>query len=802
MIKTLFFLIFYFFSFIALGETQPALVEQKNTQAKETSIELSDIPKKIAEIQQELEKIQKDSQEKKEITEIHQSLNPYIDSIEKLLNTKEYKDLNLLTIKTIQKKSTELYTYVFELEKWSKQLDENINTYEDEEKRLESILSNLQTTQQEAKNNKAPKIILTQIKETIAKTQKLKKKIKDYFNLLLTDLNIITNNSLKIKKTMELLKETEIVIANDIFKQNKLPLVEVIKTHDIKPEIYFVTIAKNMQDNIDELIMYINIHQDKHIRWFTYIFFITSFILYFNYLYRKKRLFIRKESLQKKDFFFIKKIFSTWFILIAFLNVLIFPDIPEVVTDIHVLIILIPVFQIIKTVIDKDKIKYFYTFFILYIIFLLHKNAMNLDIENRIVSVLLSLSSILALLYHLKGIIKEGQTNQIFFKLFYKLPYLLIFILFYSAIANLTGYVLLSNRILESVFITIYSSLIFYAIYVILKGYIIVLLRRHMASATNLVEEFSIKAEKNTVMVVKIIMILWWLKVTFKTIGIYPLLLKAKNDMMNFSWKIASTTISIQSIVDFIIIILGTWFLSRFLGTLLEVEIFSRYKFPRGIPTAIKTVLNYIIIISGTLIALSTLGITQEQFTLVFGALGVGIGFGLRNIIANFISGIIMVFERPIQIGDTIQINTMVGQVQNIGARSSTIKTFDGSEVIIPNADFISKEIINWTLSDERRRKVLEFKVDFENDIEQVLHIMEDVALSNSNVLKDPKPLATFNGFGEYYLEFKLYFWLSENMMIAQSNIAIEIYKKLKESGVSMPRPKQDILLNSKEESS
>jgi potassium-dependent mechanosensitive channel len=265
--------------------------------------------------------------------------------------------------------------------------------------------------------------------------------------------------------------------------------------------------------------------------------------------------------------------------------------------------------------------------------------------------------------------------------------------------------------------------------------------------------------------------------------------------VLALSWSISSTSISVEAIIDFLFIVVGTWALSLIVATVLKVEIFSRFTFPRGVPTAITTVLNYIIIITGTIIALSSLGVTPEQFTLVFGALGVGIGFGLRNIIANFVSGLIMVFERPVQIGDTIEINQTMGSVQSIGARSSTIKTFDGSEVIIPNADFIAKEITNWTLSDQYRRKIVNFKVDYDSDVELVLDIMKNTAVAHTDVLKDPEPIATFQGFGDNYLEFKLYFWLSENLMLAHSEVSINIYKELKKAGIKMPIPKQETLI-------
>jgi small-conductance mechanosensitive channel len=369
---------------------------------------------------------------------------------------------------------------------------------------------------------------------------------------------------------------------------------------------------------------------------------------------------------------------------------------------------------------------------------------------------------------------------------------LFVVVLLLSSIgANFYGASNLSNKLLDASYTIVYSGLLFYTLYLIFTGYIIVLLRRHMATATNLIEEFAIKVEKNTILIIKIIMIAWWTKVTIDTLGLYDYLYELSNTILAIKFQISNFSISVQSVLDFSLIIFMTWFLARFLTTLLEVEVFSRYKFPRGIPTAIKTMLNYVIIFIGALVALSALGISSEQFTVVFGALGVGIGFGLRNIIANFISGIIMVFERPVQIGDVIQVDGTLGEVKSIGARSTTIATYDGSEVIIPNADFISKEITNWTFSNDRRRKSLAFKVDLGTNIQQVLAIMESVALQNENVLHDPKPLATFQGFGDYYLEFKLYFWLDKNLIPTQSEVAIAVYEALVQAGVKMPVPKQ-----------
>ena len=290
----------------------------------------------------------------------------------------------------------------------------------------------------------------------------------------------------------------------------------------------------------------------------------------------------------------------------------------------------------------------------------------------------------------------------------------------------------------------------------------------------------------------KLWMFLWMFLTLIRIAGLYNSLISIKNNVLASSWEVGKTVISVQAITDFLLVVFSTWILARFIKIILEVEVFSRFQLPRGVPTAILTTINYFIVITGTILAFSSLGVTTQQFALIIGALGVGIGFGLRNIIANFVSGIIMVFERPVQIGDTIEVNQTMGDVQSIGARSSTIKTFDGAEVIIPNADFIAKEITNWTLSDKQRRKTIEFKTALDNDIDEILDIMRTIALSHKDVLKDPEPMATFQGFGEYYLTFKLYFWLSDNIIEAQSEIAIAVYTELKSSNINMPVPQTE----------
>jgi small-conductance mechanosensitive channel len=207
--------------------------------------------------------------------------------------------------------------------------------------------------------------------------------------------------------------------------------------------------------------------------------------------------------------------------------------------------------------------------------------------------------------------------------------------------------------------------------------------------------------------------------------------------------------------------------------------------------------------VAGILIALSSLGIDLGKFGLLAGALGVGLGFGLQNIIANFVSGLILAFERPIQVGDTVQVDTVFGNVQSIGVRSSTIKTFDGSEVIVPNADLISNRVTNWTLSDKRRRMELPVKVAFGYDPHQVLELILSVAKKHPDVLEDPEPFSVFNGFGDNYLDFTLYYWIPTNLFFkVKTEVALGVHDLLISKGIEPPIPQRAVKMTMSDDQS
>jgi small-conductance mechanosensitive channel len=211
---------------------------------------------------------------------------------------------------------------------------------------------------------------------------------------------------------------------------------------------------------------------------------------------------------------------------------------------------------------------------------------------------------------------------------------------------------------------------------------------------------------------------------------------------------------------------------------------------------ALARVIGYALLGLGFYISLQMLGVNLSSLAFVAGAVGVGLGFGLQNIISNFISGLIILAERPIAIGDRVEIGGVAGQVREISLRSTTVITNDNMAIIVPNADFITQRVTNWSYDDPRVRFRIPFGVAYGTDLPKLRKLMLEVADEHPKALKDPQPELFFVGFGDSSLNFELAVWSSESTLSPRrfhSDLFFAIEKKLRESGIEIPFPQQDL---------
>ncbi len=253
--------------------------------------------------------------------------------------------------------------------------------------------------------------------------------------------------------------------------------------------------------------------------------------------------------------------------------------------------------------------------------------------------------------------------------------------------------------------------------------------------------------------------------------------------------------VSLGDLLACAIVVWLTLFVARALRAILEEDVFARVTLRRGVAAALSSIVHYTVLLLGFLLGLGALGIDLTRITIIAGALGVGVGFGLQNIVNNFVSGLILLFERPVQVGDSVQLGTLVGEVKRIGIRSSTVRTWEGAEVIVPNASLVSDQVTNWTLSDRMRRIDLDVGVAYGADPHRVVEILAGVARANPGVLPEPAPVVLFLGFGDSSLNFQVRAWTArfEEWVRTRSELGLAVHAALKEAGIAIPFPQRDV---------
>jgi small-conductance mechanosensitive channel len=264
--------------------------------------------------------------------------------------------------------------------------------------------------------------------------------------------------------------------------------------------------------------------------------------------------------------------------------------------------------------------------------------------------------------------------------------------------------------------------------------------------------------------------------------------------------KLGHTQLTLWLLLYLTALIFLLFYVTGKLRNWLVHRVLSRTELDLGLRRAAGSILRYIAISVGFLIILQTAGIDLTTLNIIAGAVGIGIGFGLQNIVSNFISGLIILFERPIKIGDRIEVGNVEGDVIEIGARSTTVLTNDNIAIIVPNSQFITENVVNWKYNDASVRFKIKVGVAYGSDVRRVEKLLLDVAAKNPDVLKEPAPAVRFTAFGDSSLEFELRVWSTtlvhrKGALFSALNFAI--YETFNEHQIKIPFPQRDLHVRS-----
>ncbi len=378
----------------------------------------------------------------------------------------------------------------------------------------------------------------------------------------------------------------------------------------------------------------------------------------------------------------------------------------------------------------------------------------------------------------------------------------LSFILFsVGAIADIIGSVDFSTLLLTGSTTMMLAVLVWWLVGVTLRSMIRVGLLTKTARRVGIAPAHSETVRTTVFRMITFVTVVGWLVVSLRAFLLLDPLLISIRRALDWTLKIGDVSIDPGDLLIFGFVIWLSFKIAAFIQFVFTVEVVPRADLPKGVPETISRLTTYLIIAIGAVIASAAAGFDISKLTIMISALGVGVGFGLQNIVNNFVSGLILLFERPIRVGDTLALDNTGGEVETIGMRASIVRTWDGAEIIVPNADLISQQVVNWTLNHNRHRMVIPVGVSYDTNPEQAAEIIVGVANDHKDVDATPNPACLFMGFGDSSLDFSLRAWTAESKyMGVASDLRFGIFKKLAAAGIEIPFPQRDVHMRTPQE--
>jgi potassium-dependent mechanosensitive channel len=408
--------------------------------------------------------------------------------------------------------------------------------------------------------------------------------------------------------------------------------------------------------------------------------------------------------------------------------------------------------------------------------------------------VVLSITAIAIVLWLIRRVRREIRSSDRKARLVLTAIYLSMALILISLMANVFGYVGLSRILRSGTVLSAYSAVLLYTAYIVTANFIFMLSRTRQTGSPS---TSGLRGEAIVCWTLRIMSLgafFIWAFMMLNSFTIREKVLKAVSFALTTPIRVRAASFTLGDVLTLVLVIAAGFGLASIIRVVLRENILGRLNLKLGIPYAISTVTYYLLLLCVFLLALSAAGVELSKFTILTGAVGVGVGFGLQNVISNFISGLILLFERPIRIGDFLEVDRTVGEVTRMGMRSSSIRTPQGAEVIVPNSSLITSQVVNWTLTEQKRRTELLVKVAYGEDPEKVARLLIETAVSHPDVLREPEPSVFFLGFGDTTsLGFELYFWVPKLEMHKRVNseVAMNISHVFWEAGIEFPAPRR-----------
>jgi small-conductance mechanosensitive channel len=422
-------------------------------------------------------------------------------------------------------------------------------------------------------------------------------------------------------------------------------------------------------------------------------------------------------------------------------------------------VLLVPIVFILHRLVDRTLFPVLYALIASYFVDQLRLLTAILPFSGRLVfsAEMLGIILFLIWLFWSKHSLAAGAGSTKLFARAIRIAIQIALVVFpVSLLANVFGYVNLANLLGGGALRSAYVAAALYAALRIVEGLIIISLGTRPLSLMRVVRLHRPMLQRRICGAAQFLAFLYWASLMLNYFELRTPLITSAEGVLQANLGIGSLSISLQQVLIFLLTVWAAFATSRFLRFLLEEDIYHRWRLARGIPQAISTMVHYAILLIGFFVALAALGVDLTKVTILAGAFTVGVGFGLKTVINNFVCGLLLLFERPIKVGDVIQIDADIGEVRRIGIRACVIRTPDGSEVIVPNGTIIANKVTNWTLSDGNRAIDVSVTVVRGAAPQHVIEVLRGVAANHPGLAKEPVPQAHVEKFSSSAVSFTL----------------------------------------------
>jgi potassium efflux system protein len=478
-----------------------------------------------------------------------------------------------------------------------------------------------------------------------------------------------------------------------------------------------------------------------------------------------------------------------------------FPEAPRLFWVALATVALVPIIILLRRLLERHLFPILNALVVFYLVAQIRGLIVALPVFSRIVLLLETVGGAIFLAWFVRSTRRIPNRSSTARKITRAAARVGVVLFSVVIVTNSLGYVGLSNYLASAGLGTAYLALLLYAAAGIVEGLSFFALQIRPLGSLAVVQQHRPLLRRRIAQFVVLAGFVIWFLFALNAFSLRESVDENVSAILNAELAIRSLHISLGAVLAFALTIWFTILVSRFLRFLLEAEVYGRLRLARGSSYAVSTILHYLVLLAGFFLALAAVGVDMTRFAVLAGALGVGIGFGLQNIFNNFFSGLILLFERPVQVGDVIEVGNATGTVRRIGIRASVILLADKTQLIVPNGQLISEKVSNRTISSRQKTLTLRVRVAYGSNPRNVIDLLTRAAAAHPQTIDTPAPEAFMKEFAEDALLFDLNF-TTEDVNHApriQSDVAVAVNTALHEAGIEIPFPHRRVRLENPE---